>query len=566
MVVYLTNGTVCSRRLLVLDWYMEEFNMLRGKVIFTGMVIVLCICIFTPCFGSGQGGAPASTGVSKNLNLTGLPILKEKETFTILSQRHQFSQNNMTEKECVKRAERETNIIINWNEILTASWGERMNIVFASNDLPDAIIRMPQNLFLENLNQLTDLTGMIDTYIPVLSDFYKRNPGHKAIQTTPDGRIYSLPSGVSSFLNSFNDCLFVNTAWLKTLNLAVPKTTEEFYNVLKKFKENDLNNNGNKNDEIPFGFCQADGGATLRSMFGSWGILDNGDHLQVINGKVIFTPTRPEYYEALKYFNRLYSEGLMDEEGFSQSGAQFQAKGRSNPTLFGSFVHKILPNIVGYDKMNDYSPISPLKGPTGIQLWNRSRSMGGVITGFVISKKCANPEALARWYDYLHSSFEIVQEWDNGPVNVTWETANVNGKMMWRTIEKHVPAGTSWGELRHTLGVGGAGITYAEIYDTNNKNFRIYDDINTRVQIEALEVVEAFLIKDVIPVGLEAPDVIRERAILSTDIETYLKTFISTSVMNGINDARWNEHLKNVERLNIAKYVQSYQALYDRMK
>ena len=45
--------------------------------------------------------------------------------------------------------------------------------------------------------------------------------------------------------------LWINTQWLDNLGLEMPTTTEEFYQVMKAFKEQDANGNGDLNDEIP---------------------------------------------------------------------------------------------------------------------------------------------------------------------------------------------------------------------------------------------------------------------------------------------------------------------------
>jgi len=301
-------------------------------------------------------------------------------------------------------------------------------------------------------------------------------------------------------------------------------------------------------------------------MFGSFGVLDNAEHLQIMNGVVTYTPTRPEFLTALRYFNRLYSEGLMDAEGFSQSFQQYNAKGRAVPMLYGSFIHGEQANVIGANRLDDYTPVVPLKGPTGIQLWNQARSTGVTINGFAISTKCKNPDTLVRWYDYINSSLEMVLFWELGPRGVSWDWTYVNGNQMWKQLDGNIPAGSSWGEFRHTVGVGSNGPQCGEAQDRNNPIVRTIEDANTLNKIASVALQEPFLVKEVLPFGLEDPAIIRDRAILYADIDSYVRNFIATSVMNGITDAQWNEHLRNTERLNIPAYVKTYQALYDRSK
>ena len=68
--------------------------------------------------------------------------------------------------------------------------------------------------------------------------------------TNPDGHIYTLP-GKKPLRPKGCDTPFINKAWLDRLGLEMPTTVDEWYEVLKAFKEQDANGNGDPNDEIP---------------------------------------------------------------------------------------------------------------------------------------------------------------------------------------------------------------------------------------------------------------------------------------------------------------------------
>ena len=80
---------------------------------------------------------------------------------------------------------------------------------------------------------------------------FEKLPGLRDYITTPDGNIYSLPNVDGSLHVQYNMKLWINTTWLENLGLEMPTTTEEFYDVLKAFKEQDANGNGDPDDEIP---------------------------------------------------------------------------------------------------------------------------------------------------------------------------------------------------------------------------------------------------------------------------------------------------------------------------
>ena len=168
-----------------------------------------------------------------------------------------------------------------------------------------------------------------------------------------------------------------------------------------------------------------------------------------------------------------------------------------------------------------------------------------------------------RWYDYINSSFDMMMLWTCGPVNTSW-TYDPDGR--WKNIMDNVPAGSAWGEYRHTISTGGAGPMCMALYDYNNPTIRNVEDQNTLNAIIRVGLQEPFFNPAVIPVGLEEVKIVQDRAILATDIDTYTKNFIATSVMNGITDAQWAEHLRNCERLGTTRYAQSFQQLYDRSR
>ena len=108
--------------------------------------------------------------VSDNLNKEGLPILKEKETFTIAVPQ-KSTLKSAAEKECVKAAEEATNVHIEWVEIPASGWKEKINIMFNTDSLPDAIIGAVD--MAKNYEQLAELDDMLKEYAPNTTAFFE---------------------------------------------------------------------------------------------------------------------------------------------------------------------------------------------------------------------------------------------------------------------------------------------------------------------------------------------------------------------------------------------------------
>lgn len=111
----------------------------------------------------------------------------------------------------------------------------------------------------------------------------------------------------------------INKSWLDKLGLKVPDTIDDLYNVLKAFKEQDPNGNG-KQDEIPFIELSND-------LISPFGIADlNNNFMVVKDGNAVYYPISEEYKEGLKWESKLFKDGLLDKEVFTQDETMRSAK------------------------------------------------------------------------------------------------------------------------------------------------------------------------------------------------------------------------------------------------
>ena len=171
---------------------------------------------------------------------------------------------------------------------------------------------------------------------------------------------------------------------------------------------------------------------------------------------------------------------------------------------------------------------------------------------------------MVRWYDYVNSSFDMVILWHLGPENMAW---NRDSQGRWKNYMGNVPVGGAFEEYWFTVAVGNNGPQFLQIYETNDPNIRSLEgDLTTLEKLNMQSKQMPYLPKAILPQGLEDPSIIQERTVLYADINNYVKTFVATAIMNGLTDAQWTTHLRTVDGLNIAKYIQGYQVLYDRSK
>jgi putative aldouronate transport system substrate-binding protein len=529
---------------------MKKLRFLTGV-----MAALMVLSVFSGCSSKSSSKTKA---IPANMNATGLPIMKSSTPFKIAVFRESLSTINYPDKQCVKEAEQKTNLKISWDEIPSSGWTEKINIMFASGDLPDAIAGKTD--VVKNQGSLVALTPYINQYGPNIKKMFNNVAGLKKQLTCTDGQIYSLPAADCAPMNMIPDTLFVNKDWLTKLNLQVPKTTDEFYNVLKAMKTKDPNGNG-KQDEIPLAVTNSNAyyASTLCSLFGSFGTLYNTDnYIRVENNKCIFEPSEKGFYEALQYFNKLYSEGLMNKDYFTENQAQFMAKGNGKECVEGFAMSWVPDNVMSAANAASFVAVAPMTGPSGNKpLWYKIPNSLGSIGSFAITKKCTNPAALVRYYDYVNSSLENVLLWDYGPEGTNWKKSGTN---KWEVINTNYPKGSSFAAYRRS--VGSMQIAYNCYFD--EKYF--VPDARNKLKLDAVNMLMPFVPKQQISGGFDTVDNQDQKNLLYTDINTYMNQFVADSIMRGIDDTKWQTHLSKLKALKAADYTACWQKYYNAHK
>lgn len=208
-----------------------------------------------------------------------------------------------------------------------------------------------------------------------------------------DGKLLQLENGEYCYYNygtsAREDCsqvMWVNAEWLQKLGLSVPKTTEEFREVLRKFKSTDLNGNGLM-DEIPLiGSISSYSLNPCEFILNSFCINDPyNSRFYVINGEECYAPLSDKFAEGISFCNELYEEGLLDERTFSYTQKDLSELVNSPDSYVGAFTTDRLSDVLyqgNPEIMARYIHIYPLKGPSGEQnavALKRERKVGAII-------------------------------------------------------------------------------------------------------------------------------------------------------------------------------------------
>lgn len=525
---------------------------------------VLAACLIagtlTACVPQKNSGAsaPASANAPQdkaNLNETGFPIVNDKVEFEIAAQTN-FSKN-FAELEFFQNLEKDTNVSIKWNMSPREGWNEKKGLLFAG-ELPDAfygqgILTDVDVIKYGSQGMLIPLEDLIDKYAPNVKKLLENETYRKQL-TAPDGHIYALPS-LTELSPRTHDKLFINKTWLEKLSLPVPTTIEEFEKTLAAFRDNDMNGDGNKANEIPFSFLYNRKENGLFSLFGSFGQVDNLTHFVVEDNKVVYTAMTQPYYDAIVYFNSLYKQDLIDKEGFTHDFNVFTAKIKAPEKTVGAFPGWSLSSSAGENK-GDYVALAPLKGADGKQIWNTYPSKINAKGSFAITNKCADPEVLMRWID-THYDLETSLQIDQGLIGKTLVLKD-DGRYDYLPL----PEGKTFAEMIHDYSPGnnGVGAVTMEIASKLNLNANLTE----RVELDKFFAPFNVPDEDVFPSVYFTIEEVEKISALETDIKAYVDQTYANWIVNGGIEKEWDGYLKKLNDMKVDEYIKIYSDAYTR--
>lgn len=273
----------------------------------------------------------------------------------------------------------------------------------AGSDLPD-IIHGSSNTPTEKYHEgglIIDLKPLLAENAPGITKLMQENPTYANSLSTLDGKVLGI-KGLRA-TRDYGPLFIYRGEWLEKLGKSVPTTVDEFYALLKAIKDaGDLNGNG-KNDEIPFGLELP---YALNQVF----TASFGAHVQNAwwydeNKKVYYSHTTDMNKNALMFYNKLFSEKLLDQS-FVENNLDRHLQLINTDTLgvtIGWPVH--IGQYNGSNPQGKWVGGPPLTGPDGkkpvIEEMNAVLNESAKVT-----KDAKDPALCVRWLDFLMTSEE----------------------------------------------------------------------------------------------------------------------------------------------------------------
>lgn len=529
-----------------------------------GLTILCVLCMLLSAVAMAET-APLTTAI--------LPLTEDPVTFTIWTE---FGNTTILtgegDRKCWEEMEKRTNVHIEWISPPAGEGREKFNLLFATDDLPDAIeSNYPLDLYPGGLDQgIADgyflrLNELIDEYAPNFNHIRTLHDEIRRNTTTDQGNVAMFadvqPDEAPPWFG-----LIMRKDYLDQVGMEKPVTIEDWYNVLSAFK-NDLQieyplllNRHNWADDLKF--------ASL--FIGAW---DVGGDIYQIDDQILFGPIQPEYKDCLTELNKWYAEGLIDPDFTTRS-----ADSRNELMLNGK---------VGALNNNDWSRFH-----NGIQLAGNGelcavqypaltpdqkvhiRQWDGYYKGdpAVITSACENPELLVKWYDY-HYTEDGMLLLNFGLENDSYEL--IDEPLSWDPI---------WAEFAPQLWNSGKTPVFTDKINSDPTGLDFYDAINkyrphvsTRLlyfrcyepepgcfgegrSVEWCKADSTYVAKGK---SFTAEEQIRYNE-LRADIDTYCDEMIDKYIMGTESLDTYDEFIAQLQAMGVDEMISIYQTAYAR--
>ncbi|MBE6884999.1 MAG: extracellular solute-binding protein [Ruminococcaceae bacterium] len=376
------------------------------KWIAMALVLLLVVSLFAGC-SKGGGNVKDETNLINTESL--YPVVNEPVTLT-LAVTVGVTNEDPEKMWFFDYMEEQTGVHTDYMIIQSGAWEEKKPIMLATDDLPDIFFGQTfsttEIMKYGKAGTFIKLNDYIDTYGDMIKEKLDMAEGAWTGIRCPDGNIYSLPKLklAYQFDHSSGDTS-INTAWTANLGIDTPSTLNEFYDMLVAFRDKDADGDGDPNNEIPLSGSSTERPVSLIFMQ-AFGYVENrfdsDDNYIVLNtrtNEARYFPLTDEYYDYLTYMNKLWTEGLLDPDYFTQTNEQFKAKGEAG--LFGAGAFRGAHGFT-LENWSDWTLISPLvdeEGATPVSSGNVNFTPGC----FTITKACEYPATAVRWANLYYT-------------------------------------------------------------------------------------------------------------------------------------------------------------------
>ncbi|SDD56149.1 putative aldouronate transport system substrate-binding protein [Paenibacillus sp. UNCCL117] len=523
-------------------------------------IVLASTSLLAACSSTKEGGAtaPAPTTPTPAAEAGKYPV---STTETITSW-EQINSNlttfvpNLADSPFGKQLEKDTGIKVKYSHPADGQSKEQFNLLIASNNLTDVIEYDWNNSYPGGPEKamadkvLLPLNDLIDKHAPNLKKMLQQDKELDKMLKTDSGKYYVFP-----MIRPDNGLVFrgpmIRKDWLDELGLPVPTTIDEWYTVLKAFKEK-------KGATAPLTAQYTPSELDIRDAF--IGAFRTANRYYIDDqGKVKYGPVDPQFKEALTLLRQWYAEGLLDKD----FALNTDSKALDNKILGNASGATVGLLSGGMGRWTDSgkkqdpkfqlvaAPYPTLKKGERAFIGQRDFKFNPAASKGVTTA-AKNPELAVKWLDYAYSekgsllfNFGIEGESytikDGKPTFTDKITKDPKYNLQQMVTQYTKPNGPFPGDSR--------------------KSFNTYKEQDEAIKIwEQTDAAKHLLPPFITPTVEESKEVAK----MNTAITSYKEEMFVKFVMGKEPLDKFDEYVKRIKEMGSDKVAQIYQNAYDR--
>ncbi len=460
-----------------------------------------------------------------------------------------------------KELEKKTGVKVEYLHPAIGQEKDSFNILIASADLPDMMEYTwgkdfpggPEAAIQNNI--ILKLNDTLQNNAPNLTSYLNANGAVNKMVKTDNGSYYGFPfiRGDESLMVFYG--LAVRNDWLKDLGLQVPATIDEWYEVLKAFKEKKGANaafsyaGSGLNPFLPF-----DSGVFI----GAYGIKKD---FYKEDGEIKFGPYEAGYKDWLATMAKWYKEGLLDKNFATLDGKGFDASfvgGNTGATALyaGSGLSKYIPALKEKDANADLvaAPYPVLtKGATPM-MGQKDNPYNGITVAVAASSK--NVDVAEKWLDYNYSEEGTMLN-NFGIEGVSYNMVNNYPEMADEVLKNanNLPVVQAWSQYARATGQGPL-IQRKEYIEQYYALPQQQDALKVWGSTDAAN----YNLPPLTPTQDEST----QYAKIINDVNTYVNEYTLKVIMGSDTTDNFDKYIEQLKKLNIDKAIEIQQSAYDR--
>jgi len=490
-----------------------------------------------------------------------LPIVDEPVTLTFMCRENQTAAAptyGSGELPVWQKAEELTGVKIEWETAISSDYEAVVQTRLAAGvDLPDMVC-VPDPLPYLSQGLFIPLDDLIEKYAPDVKKMLDENPDVKASVTAYDGKIYCITQVPKEVNEVHTRILWIREDWLERLNLDMPKTIDDWYEVLKAFKEEDANGNGDKDDEFPM-LSPNDteiGNRAFAAAFDICYAYTDGYSVDE-NGKVRLDWIRPEAKEYMAFIKKLIDERLFIMVDQNERQMRLADNTAGSIDMFPDAIQG-RNNLLRQEVPDGRFVACPAPSSKfGEGFYVTPQPSYGYETGIFITKNCDKPEIAMKWINFLFSpEGYLLTNFGIEGVSYIME----NGKPKVTEYFTNNPDGLSSGEAQRFLG---ARPSFANFM---SQDFEVQVKMTDPFIGPSVDIIKKYKKQPTFPQVMATADEIDVLKTIGTDLKTYVEENRDMFILGERPLQEFDDFVQEVKEMGLEEVLAIKQQQYERYK